>query len=53
MLHEDWPWYKLILVFAMLFGLTIGALMNYYWFYLICMQLKRIIERKPMENIDD
>ena len=42
---ESLPWYKVSLVIFMLLALTVSALMNIFWMYLIVAQIKRILDR--------
>ena len=49
--EESLPWYKAVLIITMFLSLTLSAMMNLFWMWLIVNQIKRIINRQG-EDID-
>jgi len=49
---ESMAWYKDFLIVFMFMALTISALINLYWMYLITEQIKRIINRPQGDFVD-
>ena len=47
---EALSWYKVFLVIFMFLAITVSALMNVFWMWLIINQMKRIANRSPGEG---
>lgn len=43
--EESLPWYKVMLIIVMFLSLTVSAMMNLFWMWLIVAQIKRIVNR--------
>ena len=43
--EESLPWYKVTLIIVMFLSLTVSAMMNIFWMWLIVAQIKRIVNR--------
>ena len=50
---ESLPWYKVTLIIFMFLALTVSALMNIFWMYLIVAQIKRILSRSQSDFADE
>ena len=53
MQDEKYPWYKVLLLIFMFISLTLSAIINCYWMFLIVAQIKRIINRPSGEMYDE
>ena len=51
--EESLPWYEICLILFMFLALTISAMVNIYWMWLIVAQLKRIMSRAGQEDEGD
>ena len=45
--EESLPWYKVALIILMFLSITMSAIMNLFWMYLIANQIIRIVNRSP------
>ena len=45
--EESLPWYKVALIILMFMSITMSAMMNIFWMYLIVNQIIRIVNRSP------
>ena len=45
--EESLPWYKVALIILMFLSITMSAIMNLFWMYLIVNQIIRIVNRSP------
>lgn len=52
-MSENMPWTKDLLLIFIALALTVSALMNLFWMYLITEQIKRIVNRPSGEMYDD
>ena len=50
---EALVWWRVTIVIVMFTALTVSAMMNIFWMYLIVAQIKRIFDRQPGEQYDD
>ncbi len=50
---ESLPWYKVTLVLFMFLALTVSALMNLFWMYLIVAQIRRILDRSQQDFAEE
>lgn len=51
--EESLPWYEICLILFMFLALTVSAMVNIYWMWLIVAQLKRIMSRAGQEDEGD